>query len=160
MALDLNALKASAKKTTMAPKVVNRSRKDVGPNPFLDKTWDQNLQASYDNAEGYEVTVDGAMEKVPARRGKNKGMPIDTLTGEAADVVFLIRQAAEKLQLGASIQTYVGKAPNGKGGFIPVPKGKVLIKYLGQKRKVTKKARAAAAAAAPVASPTPTAPVK
>lgn len=149
MPLDVSTLKVA--KTTMPTRVGSRSGRDLGPNPFLDLKWPYNLMASYENAEAYELTVSGTMETKPARRGKNKGEPVEVLTGDAYDTNALIRQAADKLGLGATIRTYVGKDPKGKS----IPAGKVLVKYMGQKRKAARKPKAVAPVAAPAAPATP-----
>lgn len=145
MPLDVSALKVA--KTTLPTRAGSRKGRDLGPNPFLDLKWPYNLQASYEKGEAYELPVSGTKEMKPARRGKNKGEPVEVLTGDAYDTVALIRQAADKLDLGATVRTFVGKDERGKS----IPAGKVLVKYAGMKRKAARKPKAAAPAAAPAA---------
>lgn len=148
----LNVSDMGAKKTTLPARVSNgRKGADLGPNPFLDKEWDFNLKNSYELGEGYEITVDGGIEMLPAVRGAVKGQPVEKLTGDAYVAERLIRKAADELGIGSTVKCFAGKAPS-KGGDLTrnVPKGKVLIMYMGMKRKQSRKtAEAVASEVAP-----------
>jgi len=133
MPFDVSALKA--KPTQMTPRNVNRTGRDLGPNPWLDKAWPFNLQTSYDNAEAYEMELKGTTVTATYIKGKNKGAEYTKLTGDAADAETLIRDAAEKLGIGASVQI----TPAKRAGYFTV-------KYQGQKRKNTQKGQEAAQA--------------
>jgi hypothetical protein len=148
MALNINAIKSTAKPTTMPARKGSITARDLGPNFFLDKAWDKNLQASYDNAEAYEITVAGEFKDDTVKKGPKKGQPLKRLTGDAADAVTLLRAAADTLKIGVSVTTVPARA-----------KGQVVVKYLGQKRKAARKPKvsvppvAVPAVAPPVAAP-------
>lgn len=141
MAIDVSSLKV--KPTVMPKRAGTRTGRDLGPNPWLDKTWPFNLQASYDNAEAFEMTLPGAYVKATYSKGENKGQEYDKLTGDAADAVTQIRDAAEKLGLGVSIpvtQAVIESGPN-KG---QPRKGFYVVKYQAAKRKQYRNAEQAA----------------
>ncbi len=123
--IDLN--KVQGRKTTMPPRASTRTRRDLGPNHWLNASWEFSLKNSYDNAEAYELDFSGTFEETVVAKGKNKGEKTTKLTGEAADAVTLIRDAADHLGIGVSIRTKPAKA-----------RGKVTVTYQGQKRKIYK----------------------
>lgn len=135
MAFDVSAMKAT--KAAVPARQGSRTTRDLGPNPWLDPSWPFNLQASYDQNTAFDVPVKGTIELKPATRGKPKerGESVEKLTGDAYNAVALIRDAADKLDLGAAIRTYVDKTPEGKA----IPKGVVIVRYAGQKRKAAPK---------------------
>lgn len=110
MAFDISSIKA--KPAATPTRVSTRTKKDLGPNIWLDKNWDNSLQSSYDNDEAYAADFKGKIEALPAKRGKNKGEPVDKVTGEAADAIYLIREAAKILGVGVAIR-YQTAARNG-----------------------------------------------
>jgi hypothetical protein len=136
MPFTIDSIKA---KPTAAPKrnAPVRPKRDLGPNPWLDKTWDTGLWASYNDDQAYAADFPGALEMLPAKRGANKGELIEKVTGEASDAVVLIREAAEKLGIGVSIRT--AKARN---GFVRVT-------WYGKTRKNYAKTPADVASSAP-----------
>jgi hypothetical protein len=136
MAIDVNALKV--KPTVMPKRAGTRSGRDLGPNPWLDKTWPFNLQASYDNAEAFEMTLPGAYVKAKYTRGEVKGQEYDKLTGDAADAIVQIRDAAEKLGLGVSIPVTQAVIESGPRKGQP-REGYFVVKYQAAKRKQYKK---------------------
>lgn len=134
MPFDITSIKA---KPTETPKrVVTRTAREQGPNPFLDKEWANGLWASYNNDEAYAADFPGAIEMAPATRGKNKGEPIEKVTGEAAEAILLLNKAATILGIGVSIRTK--KARN---GFVNVT-------WYGKTRKQSRKGTAAVETAA------------
>lgn len=136
--MDLSAL-APAPGTGLAKRVVNRTTSVAGPNPFLDNGW---LKKSFDEGKDYVVTVDGGWEMQPAKRGANKGEPIEKLVGDAYKVTRMIRDAADKLGLGVTIQysvPTVTKKVKGKDVTEDVP-GKVNVHYQGKTRKAPRRA--------------------
>lgn len=130
MALDLSSLRP--KVTEMAPRQGTRARRDLGPNPFLDKEWPYNLQNSYDQGEAYSIEVAGERVEDVIHKGPRKGEPTTRLTGDAADAVVLVREAANLLGIGVSVQD----SPAGRKGFVKVS-------YQGQKRKQKREANPA-----------------
>lgn len=130
MALNIAALKP--KKTTMPARRGTNKGRDLGPNIFLDRTWEWNLQASYDNAEPYEITVAGTTKEDTIKKGERKGQKTTRVTGDAADAVTLLRNAATKLGIGVTIDVVPAAA-----------KGQMIVKYQGQKRKAARKPKAA-----------------
>lgn len=148
MAFDLTKLNAT--KATVPARQGSRAKRDLGPNPWLDANWPFNLQASYDQKTAFDIPFSGAVEMKPATRGKPKenGESVEKVTGDAFDAITMLRDAADKLDLGVSIRTYTGKTPEGK----VVPKGQVMVRYAGQKRKAVRKV------VAPTAAPTQSAP--
>ena len=140
----LNVAVLKAKKTTLPPSQRGRAARNMGPNPFLDSAWPFNLKASYENAEAYEITVNGAYVDGVIEKGEKKGQKISRLTGDAADAVTLLRAAADKLGLGVSIPMPL------KAG---ATKGTLVVKYAGAKRKQARKPKVAAVVP-PVVAPT------
>lgn len=101
-------------------------------NPWADEKWPFNVSASYEKGKAYELVFPGQYEKVPAKRGENKGKLITKLTGEAGQAEQLIRQAAVAFDLGVSVSV---TPVTGKEGFYTVT-------WRGQKkREVTRKAK-------------------
>lgn len=93
----------------------------AGPNPFLDNNW---LSESYKDKQWREVTVTGKQETYIIKRGKEQGKEATKLTGDAGTVVKLLRDAADMLGLGVSIEVIKGKKV-----------GTFTVKYLGKVRK-------------------------
>lgn len=93
----------------------------AGPNPFLDNDW---LLDSYKTGTDYEITVAGKYEIVVATRGVHEGEEVERLTGDAADVVALLRSASNKLGIGVRIEVVPARR-----------KGQLTVKYLGVERK-------------------------
>lgn len=122
MAFDITNIKAQE----AAPVVRKNSRsgRDLGPNPWLNKDWNQGLWESYEADVPFSAQFPGKFEMVPAKRGEKKGEPIEKLTGDAADAVFLIRQAAVKLGIGVAVPvaetltTADGKTQKAKAGHV------------------------------------------
>ena len=109
---------APQKGSGMEPRTGGRSGSDAD-NPFLTKGW---LRQSFTENQDYELPpIDGAFTLVPAKKGANKGEPVERLTGEAATVVQMIRRAADHEGLGVQIQyadpVYASGAKKGQ----PVP---------------------------------------
>lgn len=103
MAIDFDSIKP---RTVSVPRRVGtKTGRDLGPNHWLNKKWEQGLWASYENDQAYGADFKGKIEKTPATRGeaKNKGELIERVTGEAGDAITLIRQAATKLGIGVSV---------------------------------------------------------
>lgn len=124
MPLDISAL-APKPGQGMTPR---RATRTSGPNPVLDNGW---LQESYDTGQDYEVgPLSGKVVEYTITKGENKGETGEKLTGDAADAVTMIRQAAGKLGLGVSVE--VVPAANGRGKEIP---GQYMVKYLAKNRK-------------------------
>lgn len=92
-----------------------------GPNPFLDEGW---LLRSYESGQDEEITVAGKYETVVRERGDHAGEEVEKLTGDAADVVAMLRSASNKLGIGVIIQVVPAKR-----------KGQMTVKYLGKERK-------------------------
>jgi len=126
-------------------------RADDGPNPFIDNGW---LWAQYEavktaeeNKQSVEsltksVTVAGGWENRQATNKQREpqfdpetGEPImiDVLIGDAAQVVRMLRKAADLHEIGVSIQAVQAMGPRGKE-----LKGQVEVKYLAKDRKVKK----------------------
>lgn len=118
--IDLKAV--TIKETKIAPRQ-GRDKRDLGPNVFLDPSWPGNLKSSYDQAKAFELTVPGKIETKALVKGENKGKPVERVTGDAADVTTLLRDAAAKLGIGVAIRYRVTR-----NGFLAVS-------YQGQKRK-------------------------
>lgn len=130
MAFDVTAIKA---KTAPPVKrtVTDRAKKDKGPNPWLDKTWETGLWASYNEDLAFEAEFKGNIEMVPAKRGKNVGEPIEKVTGEASEAIKLIRDAATILGIGVAV-----RYRKGRNGFVSVTwHGKTRKKF--EKKDVT-----------------------
>lgn len=118
MALDLSAL-TPVEGSGMSPR---RNTRTAGPNPFLDNGW---LLKSYEEGQDYEIgPVSGWYEDTTIQRGERAGEPTQKLVGDAAQVVSMLRTAANKLDIGVSIEIVPGKR-----------KGTVVIKYLGKERR-------------------------
>lgn len=102
----------------------------AGPNPFLDNEW---LLRSYENGQDEEVTVDGKYETVIADRGQHAGEEVTRLTGDAAEVVAMLRSASNKLGIGVRVEV----VPDAETWFaLPARrKGQIVVKYLGVNRK-------------------------
>lgn len=147
---------APVKATEIPPK--RDTGANHGPNEFLVKRPPQFpdgwLAKSYDDNDWYDVgPVQGHWETGEVLKGKNKGAPIDRMTGQAEEVRRQLREAAAALGIGVSIKYFAVVNKAGTGEL----KDRLLIKYLGQKAKqYTKKA---APTGAPVEAPaeTPTA---
>ena len=122
MPFDINAIKAKVAATPRRTVQSANAKADPANNPWLNKDWEQGLWASYENDEADSAPFKGAIEKVPAKRGANKGEPIDKVTGEAAEAVSLIRTAASVLGIGVSIRTIQVMHANGnpKTGYLEV----------------------------------------
>lgn len=136
MALDVKNLKA--RETTMPARKGTRTKRDLGPNPFLDGNWEFSLKASYDNAQAFELDFQGEYVDTKLKRGKNKGQPTRKLQGDAADAETLIRDAADKLGIGASVAVVPALVASGPNKGKPRP-GWYTVKYQGQKRKQSRK---------------------
>jgi hypothetical protein len=132
--LNVATLKAARSKAPIENRRGGKDSRDLGPNFFLDPKWEFNLKNSYDKKEPYKIVVAGTYVDSEYLRGKKKGEKMSRLTGDAADAVTLIRKAATKLGIGAAIREYTGKGPDGE----VIPKGHVLIQYLGQKPREVK----------------------
>lgn len=113
-----------------------RNRGTAGPNPFITNGW---LKGSYDRNEAQSVTVPGAYEEYVSKKGASAGETRQRLTGDAAQIVSLLRAAADELNIGVSID--VAQAMNGKREV----KGQMTITYLGHKRKAPRKSGEATA---------------
>lgn len=102
----------------------------AGPNPFLDNGW---LLQSYEEGQDYEFPAAGKYETVIATRGLHEGEEVTKLTGDAADVVALLRSAGNKLGIGVRIEL----VPNAEEWFAMSARrrGPIVVKYLGQERK-------------------------
>lgn len=133
MAIDITKL-APVKGEGMAPRSVHRERTEQ-PNPFLDNGW---LKESYDTNTDYQVTVDGTWEESKVLKGPRKGEPMERLTGEAADVTLMLRNAANRLGIGVSIQYSIPTYKSGKNKGEEIA-GKVTVHYLGKERKRPRK---------------------
>ena len=116
---------------------------DHGPNLVLDNGW---LKQSYDTGKTFEVPVDGKWEEDTIKKGDKKGEKVMRMTGDAAEVVRQLREAAQTLGIGVTIKDYPVVNKRTKN---PV-EGKLLIKYQGIKRKATRKARSNGGETAPV----------
>jgi hypothetical protein len=77
--------------------------------------------------------VAGSFETYEMKRGKRAGETADKVTGEAAEVVRDLRDAAKRLGIGVAIETVVLTHASGKNKG--QPNGQITIKFLGQKRK-------------------------
>lgn len=125
---------------TLPERTTGKPKRDLGPNVFLDKSWAGNLQASYDDASAFSLTVPGKYVEGKVETGKNVGRKVLRLTGDAADAISLIRQAAEHLELGVAVfpPIMVEATPeNAKKLQRAIPKpGQITITYQGQTRKV------------------------
>lgn len=132
MALNLADLSPAESDWTPAPR--GRQAIDKGPNPFLTEGW---LKRTFDNGKAEKVTVAGHWEEVQAtvnQDGKRvpkfdaSGQPVmkQALKGDAADVVSMIRDAADAMKIGATINPVKGRR-----------NGTVTIHYLGIKRRKT-----------------------
>jgi len=104
-----------------------------GPNLFLNNGW---LLDSYNNGRTDEIIVDGEWVEDTIKKGEKKGQPVMRLTGDAAEVVRQLREAATELNIGVTIKDYPVLNRNNKE-----VKGKVLIKYLGINRKAPRGSR-------------------
>jgi hypothetical protein len=126
--MDLTAL--APEPTEMTARKATRS---AGPNPFLDNGW---IRQSYDTSTAYQVTVAGEWQDKPVKAKNDAGEMVETgeirptLTGDAANVVYLVRQAAEKEGLGVRVETVQATRKNGN----PIA-GQVTVKYQGIARK-------------------------
>ena len=132
--LNVATLKAAKSKAPIENRRGGQPSRDLGPNFFLDPKWEFNLKNSYDRKEAYKIVVTGTYVDSTYLRGAKKGEKMSRLTGDAADAVTLIRKAAAKLGIGSAIREYIGKGPDGE----VVPKGHVLIQYIGQKAREVK----------------------
>src|SRR6185369_9792538 len=105
MAIDIASIKA---KPTAVPRVArgDRAKRDLGPNHWLDKKWDQGLWASYEGDVAFAADFKGGITKIPATRGeaKKKGELVEKVTGDAGDAITLIREAATKLGIGVAVR--------------------------------------------------------
>ena len=117
-----------------------RNGRDLGPNPFLDPKMEGNLEQSYkafkagNTADAtYEATVPGKREKYTYTRGKSKGQQGERITGDADTVVRLLRDAADQLSLGVTIQVLDAKQP-----------GHMTVVYMAKNRKAPRKPKATA----------------
>lgn len=124
MALEIQAPTKSA---TGMPRRAGRASVDHGPNLFLDNGW---LLQSYETGEPYEVPVEGEFIQDTIKKGARKGEPTERLTGDAAEVVRQLREAANELNIGVAIKYYEVLNKNKT-----VKKGWVLVKYQGVARK-------------------------
>lgn len=97
-----------------------KGSRTAGPNPFLDEGW---LYRSYETGEDEEITVPGKYVTVIRERGEHAGEEIQKLTGDAADVVAMLRSASNKLGIGVIVQV------------VPAKRGYMTVKYLGKERK-------------------------
>lgn len=134
MALNIATMKAKKSPTAITTTRGGRETRDLGPNFFLDPKWEFNLKNSYDKSEPYSIVVVGTYVTAKKVKGKQRGEEFEKLTGDAADAVTLLRKAGLALKIGVAIREYTGKGPDGE----TIPKGHVLIKYQGQKQRVTK----------------------
>lgn len=154
MAIDISALNVTD--VAMTPSKRGRQAVDTGPNPVLDNGW---LMDSFRTGQAKGITLPGTIETyrpviredleawaverghvkangeltrdarkhyLAAHGGQGEGPEKERLTGDAAQLVKWIREAADLNEIGASIQW------EAKG------KTKVLVKFLGQKRKASK----------------------
>jgi hypothetical protein len=84
------------------------------------------LETSYQEGKDYEVgPIPGWYEDGTIMRGERAGEPTQRLAGDAATVVSMLRTAANKLNIGVSIEV------------VPAKRGKnmVIVKYMGKERK-------------------------
>lgn len=137
MALDFTNITPT--RTVMPADTRGRQAVDRGPNPFLDEGW---LRETYDSGEGAEITVAGALETYEGTiRATKETVTKRKLTGDAAEAVRMIREAADKLGLGVRVVTTVGGPGVKDNQGRAVRKGMVLVQYLGQTRKAPRKTK-------------------
>lgn len=152
MALNIASIKAGKTKSPIENRRGGNAGRDLGPNPFLDAKWEYNLANSFAKGEAYFIILPGTYVDATYIKGKQKGKQYQKLSGDAADGVTLLRKAAVALKIGVAVREYTGKGPDGQ----VIPKGNVLIQYLGQKAKQNKpkpKSVPAVDSDAPVADP-------
>lgn len=140
MAFSIDTLKP--RPAIMEARKGTKTKRDLGPNIWLDPKWPFNLKTSYDQAKPFELDLPGKVENTVYTKGAKKGQPTTKLTGEAADAITLIREAAEKLQIGVAVQTRPAK----RAGYITVA-------YQGQKRKAPPKPKTTATGTTPPVTP-------
>lgn len=127
MALDLDAL-TPVQGSGMSGR---RATRTSGPNPFLDNGW---LWASYESGQDYEVPpVQGEFGDYTIQRGDNAGQIGQRWSGDVAAVISMIRTAADKQNIGVSIEVVPAVDARGRER-----KGWFVVKYLGKERKVFK----------------------
>lgn len=99
------------------------------PNPFLDEGW---LETSYDEGEDHVTgPYTGDVEVYQISEGKkNAGMNAKRYQGDLKVVINMIREAANKLDIGVTIR--VVPAVNGNGKVV---KGQWMVHYQGKERK-------------------------
>lgn len=125
MALNLENL--APVETTMSPR---KAPREAVANPFLTEGW---MLRTYESGKAEEVTVPGAyIDGVRKDRKTGEETPIQKLTGDAAQVVNLIRYAADALGIGVRVEVVPAKR-----------KGYMVVKYLGQERRQRKEKPAA-----------------
>ena len=122
MPFDINAIKAKVAATPRRTVQSASAKADPANNPWLNKEWEQGLWASYQDDQAYGAQFKGTFEMVPAKRGANKGEPIEKLTGEAQEATGLIRTAAAILGIGVSLRVTQATHANGnpKAGYVDV----------------------------------------
>lgn len=125
MAIDISKLKVKPAEE-IKRNAPTRTKRDLGPNHWANKDWDNSLWASYVNGEAYTAELPGKIEMLPAKRGDNKGQLIEKVTGEAGDAITLIREASNLLNIGAAIR------------WKPARNGFVAVTWQGQTRKKRK----------------------
>lgn len=116
---------------------------DHGPNLFLEPHPESGfphgyLMESYEQGAWFDLPVEGGWEVGEVTKGPNKGQEVDRLYGDAVEVSRQLREAATALSIGVSIKTFpvLFKSGAKKGQEDPT---RILIKYLGQKRKAPRK---------------------
>lgn len=109
--------------------IVRKSSRSAGVNPFLAE--DSALQTSYQTGDDYYLDMPGAWEQTVYKRGAQKGEPTIGLTGDAAEVSRLLRDAANKLGIGVSIQY----EPNAEGEGKAPKRGHIRVKFVAKERK-------------------------
>lgn len=115
-------------------------------NPFLDEGWLlQSWEDEVDlfvNGDGPDAvvklsggefvvgSVQGGTEEYVMTRGKNAGGTATRYTGEVKDIVYLLNQAAQKLDIGVRIRVYPAvSAANGR----PL-KDRSVVHYMAKER--------------------------
>lgn len=129
--------------TEIPAKRESAARVERGPNLFLAPHPESGfpegyLFKSYTDGVWYDLPVEGGWVVDTIAKGPNKGQETERLDGDAAEAVRQLREAATTLGIGVAIKFFPVYFKGGakKGQEDP---SKVLIKYLGQKRKAARK---------------------
>ena len=102
-------------------------RRSDEPNPFLTEGW---LKATFDKGKGAKIVMPGSIQtyQVRNRDTGELGNQANKVVGEAAVAIKMLREAADTLNIGVTIQFFPGKK-----------KDTVEIQFLGQRRQNRKK---------------------